>query len=142
MIETCRAVAFPWLCDQVGHLNTSKYVEMFDVAAHHLFNHIGAPAGGMGMLAWADVRHEIDYRNEVAVGGLVVIDSTVLQVGRTSLKARHLMRDAGRTREHAVMVAVTVCFDTAQRQAAPLPSEIAERARAMTALNANIEQEV
>lgn len=51
LVETYRGVAFPWLCDHTGQLNTSKYVEMFDVAGHHLFHIFGLPPANAPSMA-------------------------------------------------------------------------------------------
>lgn len=129
MMETFRGVAFPWLCDQMGHLTTSRYVEMFDVAAYHLVHRLGLghhPETGMGL---ADVRQEIDYRAEVPLGGLVLIRSGLLEVGRSSYRARHVMTDAAGEVEHATMVAVTVRFDLAARTSVQLPDGFAAVAK-------------
>lgn len=127
MVETFRGVGFPWLTDQMGHLTTSRYLEMFDVAAYHLAHRIGLghrPAEQVGL---ADVRHEIDYRAEVPLGGLVLIRSGVLKSGTSSFRARHVMTDADGETVHAVLEAVTVRFDLAARSATPLPAGFAER---------------
>lgn len=118
--ETYRGVVFPWLCDQMGHLTTSRYVEMFDVASYHFMHLIKAPPTDSEM-GFADVRQEIDYRDEVRAGALVLIKSALLRVGRTSFRARHVMSDPDENRVHAVMEAVTVRFDLKARQASPLP---------------------
>jgi acyl-CoA thioester hydrolase len=125
--ETFRGVAYPWLCDQMGHLNTAKYVEMFDVAGFHLLHLLGLPAADQDF-GWADVRQEIDYKAEVPLGALVVIRSGLLKAGGSSLRARHVMESADGGNTHAVMEVVTVRLDLHARRAAPLPREFRERA--------------
>lgn len=128
LVETYRGVVFPWLADQMGHLTTSRYVEMFDVASYHLFHRLNLghfPQLGVGL---ADVRHEIDYLAEVPVGGLVLIRSGVVGMKRTSIRARHIMSDVGGDLTHAVLEAVTVRFDLAARKSMPLDPGFAERA--------------
>ena len=122
MIETYRGVAFPWLCDQMGHLTTFRYVEMFDVASYHLMHALGdRPAAQIGELGWADVNHSIDYKAEVAVGGLLLIRSGVVRTGRSSIVTQHVMTDPDAEVEHAVLTATTVRFDLVARKSAPLP---------------------
>jgi acyl-CoA thioester hydrolase len=128
MIESYRGVAFAWMCDQMGHLTTSRYVEMFDVAAYHLADRLGLGLDSIARIGLADVRHEIDYRSEVPVGGLVMIRSGLLATGRSSYRARHIMTDATGSVEHAVMTAVTVRFDLAARKSIPLGRAVTEMA--------------
>jgi acyl-CoA thioesterase FadM len=108
----------------MGHLTTSRYVEMFDVAAYHFLHLIKAPATNTEF-GWADVRQEIDYCDEVRAGSLILIRSGLLKVGRTSLRTRHVMSDPDETRTHAVLEAVTIRFDLRARKAAALPEGFA-----------------
>jgi acyl-CoA thioesterase FadM len=128
MIETYRGVVSPWLADQMGHLTTSKYVEMFDVASYHLMHALGDRPATDRTMGWADVRHTIDYKAEVGVGALVLIRSGVLKTGRTSFSARHVMTDPDGEVLHAVLEAATVRFDLVARKASPLPEGFAGRA--------------
>ncbi|WP_156318091.1 thioesterase family protein [Blastomonas sp. AAP25] len=133
MIETHRAVAFPWLCDQMGHLTTFRYVEMFDVASYHLMHALGdRPAGQNAELGWADVNHTIDYKAEVAIGALLLIRSGVVRTGRNSIVTRHVMTDPDATIEHAILTATTVRFDLVARKSAPLPEAILAGCEALT----------
>lgn len=123
MIETYRGVAFPWLCDQMGHLTTFRYVEMFDVASYHLMHALGdrpTPHAGLG---WADVNHSIDYKAEVAIGALLLIRSGVVRTGRSSIVTQHVMTCPDGAVEHAVLTATTVRFDLVARKSAPLPDD-------------------
>jgi acyl-CoA thioesterase FadM len=131
LVETYRGVVFPWLADQMRHLTTSRYVEMFDVASYHLLHRLRFGYDPSANLGLADVRHEIDFKAEVAVGGLVLIRSGVISFGRSSFRARHVMTDADGAIVHAVMEAVTVHFDLAARKAIPLPPDFAARAAAV-----------
>ena len=124
-IETYRGVVFPWLADQMGHLTTSKYVEMFDVASYHLLYALGDRPDGGKALGWADVRQAVEYKAEVGIGALVLIRSGVIKTGRTSYTARHVMTGPDGATVHAVMEATTVRFDLIARKAVPLPEAFA-----------------
>ncbi|NIR31302.1 MAG: acyl-CoA thioesterase [Gammaproteobacteria bacterium] len=123
MIETFRGVAHPWLCDAFGHLNTRNYVGMFDDASFHLFSALGASP--IELLrehkGWADVKAELEFKDEVPLGHLVVVRTGVVKLGRTSLAYRHEMRGADDDRLHATMQTVTVHFDLKTRKSIPLP---------------------
>lgn len=132
MMETFRGVAFPWLCDQMGHLTTSRYVEMFDVASYHLMHALGdRPSAELDRMGWADVNHSIDYKAEVGIGALVLIRSGVLRTGRTSIVTTHVMTDPDGELIFAVLTATTVRFDLTSRKSAPLPELLLSHCKAL-----------
>ncbi|ESW82112.1 MULTISPECIES: acyl-CoA thioesterase [unclassified Mesorhizobium] len=113
-IETYVGVVHPWMCDAMGHLNVRHYVAMFDDASFQLLGRIAAP-NLTPTLGWADVRMEIDYAHETAVGTLVTIRSVVEKVGKSSLTYLHEMRGTLDDVLHARMRTVTVRFDLQAR---------------------------
>lgn len=125
-IDCGLTVVHPWLCDAMGHLTTRHYVAMFDDAAYHLFAAIGYdPSMGVSeSWGWADVRHEIDYKSEVASGALLRIRGRIAALGNRSLTAEYRMEDSVDGRLCATLVARTVCFDLAARKAMPVPDKI------------------
>ena len=109
MISVQKSVAHPWMCDVLGHLTTRFYVGMFDDAAYHflhsVFGWIGA-SDDQGKTAWVDVRHVIEYQNEVTAGELVSrhggVDvqhllpyGTVSEIRRAVTEAKELFGCAG-----------------------------------------------
>lgn len=133
-IETLRAVAQPWLCDAMGHMNVRFYAAFFDDASSHF---VGSLGGGVDQLApahlgWADVRHVVEFREEVRSGGLLTICSRVIKVGRTSLTFRHdLTGPTGNL--HATMEVVSVMFDLSKRATFALPDNIRRAAEQLLA---------
>jgi acyl-CoA thioester hydrolase len=130
MIETYRGVAFPWLCDQMGHLTTFRYVEMFDTASYHFGHMLGIEFEPGGDLGQADVRQEIDYKAEVPVGTLLLVRSGVVSLGRKSYRTGHVMTSVNGDTEFACLEAVTVFFDLKARKSAPFPKGFAAAATA------------
>ncbi len=124
-IETFRGVAHPWLCDVFGHLNTRHQMAMFDDAGFHFLHAIGPAAEAMraSRTGWADVRIEVDLVDEVPLGGLVVIRSELIKLGRTSITYRHSMHSADDDRVHSRVQMITVHFDLEARKAIALPAE-------------------
>lgn len=120
--ETYRGVAFPWLCDAMGHLATQHFMAMFDIASYQFLAMVGPPMSDLATQrkGWADVRHEVDYRREVRAGEVLTIRSSLVSVGNTSLRYRHTMvgEDQG---IRAVLEAVTVHFDLTSRAKCKLP---------------------
>jgi acyl-CoA thioester hydrolase len=135
-VECGLAVVHPWLCDEMGHLTTRHYLGMFDDAAYQLFAIIGydATAAKAEHWGWADVRHEIDYRSELAAGSVVRIHGRVTALGRSSITAQYDLTDRADGRLCAVLTAKTVCFDLAQRRSRPLPAGLRGAAAALFAI--------
>lgn len=91
-METLKAVAHPWLCDAMGHMNVQHYTAIFDDASAHFFGAIGAGVKPpLTELGWADVHHEVEFKDEVTSGDLLTVRSHVVKVGRASLTFRHVM---------------------------------------------------
>ena len=90
-METYRGVVYPWQCDHQGHLNSMQYVGMFDAAFWH---HVSAMGFTRAYLeehnrGFADVKDTLEYKTEVKVGALVVIESGLLRIGGKSITALH-----------------------------------------------------
>ncbi|WP_300318970.1 acyl-CoA thioesterase [Idiomarina sp.] len=123
VFTTFQGVIHPWLCDEMGHLNTRNYVGMFDDAMQHFMRCLGhnASEARKDNLGWADVRHEIDYVAEVPVGALVHIDCQVEKLGNKSIRYRQTMYLSDTGEVAAENVATSVLFDMKARKAVPLP---------------------
>jgi acyl-CoA thioester hydrolase len=136
-MECGLAVVHPWLCDAMGHLSTRHYLGMFDDAAYQLFALIGydAAAAEAEQWGWADVRHEIDYRSELAAGAVVRIDGRITAMGRSSITADYRLIDRSGDRVCALLTAKTVCFDLAARRSRPVPDAVREGAAARFTLD-------
>jgi acyl-CoA thioester hydrolase len=132
--ETARTVVYPWQCDLMGHLATQNYMRIFDDATYHLLARVGCLLSRMQStgLGWADVSHHIAYRKELLPGDLLVAMSSIVGLGRRSLKYRtRLLRSAGDCAECAVLTGVAVHFDLENRIAIDLPPELRARAQAL-----------
>ncbi len=126
IVETYRAMVYPWHCDHQGHMNTMHYVGMFDAA---FWQHLSAMGFTRAYLAanhtgFVDVKDTIEYKAEVPVGARIVIESGLLKVGRSSITALHVMRDSDTGETAATSEKITVYFDLAARQSAPLPDDM------------------
>ena len=125
LIETYRGVIYPWQCDHQGHLNTMQYVGVFDAAFWH---HVSAMGFTRAYLAgsnrgFVDVKDILEYKAEVVVGSLIVVESELLRIGGKSITARHCMRDAETGELAATSEKITVYFDLEARRAVSLPDE-------------------
>jgi len=129
MREVFSAIVHPWLLDSMGHLTTRYYMAIFDDASLSLL----ARATGWrntgedwSKVGWADVRHEIEYLQEVEGGSFVVVRAEVVRIGNKSIDTRYEMIKGGTV--VAKMSAKSVYFDLVARQGIAIPPEMRERA--------------
>lgn len=131
--DTFRGLVYPAQCDAMGHMNVQHYIAAFDQAMWHLVHEIGyrKPAGPNIGHGWADVRHVVEYRRELAAGMLYRVASSVEKVGRSSLVTRHRMFELDSGELAAECEMTSVYFDLAARVSAPLPQSLGDAARAL-----------
>ena len=129
-VETFRAVAYPWLCDSMGHMNTQHYCAVFDGATFHYLSRFAGPralkAIGRG---WVDAKQTLEYRHEILAGDLLIVRTAIIRVGRSSLHFHHAMHDVEDGGLRATSEHVVVHFDLVNRVSAALPVIVAQRAR-------------
>lgn len=120
---TYQGVVYPAQCDAMGHMNVQYYIAAFDQAFWHLIAAAGYSATWIAerQEGWADRRYEIDFRRELPVGSLFEVRSAVVKVGRTSLTTRHRLTNKTDDQLCAELIAVSVYFDLARREARTLP---------------------
>ncbi|WP_449433334.1 acyl-CoA thioesterase [Pseudomonas putida] len=125
MPTTFRGVVYPAHSDAMGHMTIQYYVAAFDQAFWHLVSEYGyAPEWRTSRQeGWADVRHEIDYKQELKVGDLYQVESSVTRVGGSSLTTRHVMLANDGT-PCAEMTMISVYFDLKLRTSKPIPDLI------------------
>ena len=131
-VETYRGVAYPWLCDAMGHMNTQFYSTLYDGAAFHFLAMI-APNAELAprRLGWADVRQTTEYKQEVRGGALLVITTQLVRLGSSSLTYLHEMRNVETGELHSSSELVTVLFNLDMRKASPLDARARARATAL-----------
>lgn len=71
----------------MGHMNVRFYAGLFDDASSQF---VGTLRGGVAhlsaaQLGWADVRHVVEFLEEVRSGGLLTVSTRVVKIGRSSL---------------------------------------------------------
>lgn len=132
-LRTYQGVVYPAQCDAMGHMNVQHYVAAFDQALWHLMAACGYSPSWISERreGWADVRYEIDFRGETAVGSLFVVDSNVRHVGTKSLRSWHRLSTPEGTR--AELLATSVYFDLDFRQAKEIPDIVRQGAEAFAA---------
>ncbi|MBZ9772263.1 acyl-CoA thioesterase [Mesorhizobium sp. CO1-1-8] len=126
-----RSIVHPWLCDIMGHLTTRHYMGMFDDANLLLLHEAtGWQAGGEGWadMGWADVRNELEYKDELPAGTFIEITGGLKRIGTSSLEIFLEMRRMDRKSLAATMLAKIVFFDLSRRKSRPLSEEMRDRA--------------
>ena len=124
-------VCHPWHCDVMGHMTTRHYVAMFDDASYHclyrLFGWTGKDAQTSN-LGFADVKHTIDYLDEVHEGDLIEIRGHLIKIGGKSVTVKYEMRRSSDQAVLATLESISVLFDTKARSAVTIPDEFRSRA--------------
>jgi acyl-CoA thioester hydrolase len=125
-----QAVAHPWLCDIFGHMTTRFYMAIFDDSSycfvHHLFGWNGARDGDLG---WIDVKHTIEYKNEVKAGDLLEVRARLLKVGGKSMTVSYEMIKLASGEIAATLESVMVLFDLNKRRATTIPDDLRNKAQ-------------
>jgi acyl-CoA thioester hydrolase len=122
-------------CDDMGHLTVSEYYGCFGSASWSLLAAVGYDKAVMSArgIGFADVKHVLEFKHELAKGDRFAVFSDIVGVGRTSLKLVHyLVREPDR-QLCAELNVVTVQFDLNQRSSMPLETIIRETAEARLA---------
>ena len=113
-------------CDPNGHLNTAQYTAYFDRASWLFLELLGVrdDHGKDATLGWADVRVVTEYKQEVRVGDVVRVTSSLVRVGKTSITLRHEMHRVPGDDLCATYESVTVRFDLNARRAVSVPERL------------------
>jgi len=132
---TYRGAVYPWQCDHVGHMNIMWYVGKFDEANWNLFARLGLTPSylresGRGMAA---VQQNISYRRELLAGDIVEIKSALLEIGDTSIRFMHEMRNAETGEVVAACEITGVHTDRQARKSTPFADAIRRTAARLLA---------
>jgi acyl-CoA thioester hydrolase len=126
-----KGVAHPWQCDVLGHMTTRFYVAMFDDACYHFLYSVFGWSGSQdskGRLAWADVRHVINYQAEVAAGDLLQVRACLTRIGGKSISVLYEMENLTRGEIAATQESTSVLFDLKKRKSAAMSDELRQKA--------------
>ena len=134
-VETYRGTVFPWECDANGHMNVRFYVGKFDEGTWQFMAQIGASRAELarrhcGPMA---VSQNIAYKRELVPGDTIVVHTSIVSLGRSSCRFRHVMTDIASGAVAAEMEIVGVFVDLASRKAAPVWPELRAKAEALLA---------
>lgn len=133
VFRTYQGIVYPAQCDAMGHMTVQYYVAAFDQAMWNLVYALGwRPSLPPPRTGFADVRHVIDYRIELAAGAPLSVDSVPLRCGRSSLVTSHRMYDVATGGVAAEMEMTSVHFDLVDRVAIPLPDAFRQAISART----------
>lgn len=129
MFEAYRGVVHPWLCDIMQHMTTRHYVAMFDDASYHLGHECGIEINPeTSDFGFVDVKHTIEYIDELKAGDLIVIKCAIVKIGNSSYVSKYEMYNLKGMTLSATMEAVTVYFDLKARKSSPLTKDFHAKA--------------
>jgi acyl-CoA thioester hydrolase len=134
-IENYRGTVFPWECDANGHMNVRFYVGKFDEGTWQFMAQIGALRDELkrrncGPMA---VSQNIAYKRELVPGDTVVVTTSVVALGKSSCRFRHVMTETASGAVAAEMELVGVFVDLATRKPMPVWPELRAKAEALLA---------
>jgi acyl-CoA thioester hydrolase len=122
-----KAVCHPWMCDVMGHMTTRHYMAVFDDASYHFlsrtFSWSGSDAAEKN-LGWVDVKHTLEYLDEVRSGQLLEVSGELIKIGKKSIVVRYQMREVSSQNVVATLDGVSVLFNTQNREAIVIPDEM------------------
>ncbi len=129
MIDTYRGSVFASDCDASGHMHVKNYVAKFEESTCQLIGSVGFTNKYLreNNKSVVSVEHHIKYINELLPMDLIVIQSRILELSRSSFKFFHRMINSQNQKVAAEMVIVAVQLDMTTRKSSKIPSEIANR---------------
>jgi acyl-CoA thioester hydrolase len=77
----------------------------------------------------AGVQQNINYKKELLPGDLILVKSSLVEMGERSLKMRHEMQHVESGEVCAVCELTAVCIDPKTRKPRTFPAEIAAKAK-------------
>ena len=121
-----RTVPVSWT-DYNGHMNESRYGQVFSDASEVVLRVIGTPPDATNDtgLTWFTVESRTSYRHETMAGERIVVDSRVVEGGGKKLRLAHEMRRFADDTLLAEGEQLLVHVDLATRRSAPPPEAVA-----------------
>jgi acyl-CoA thioester hydrolase len=125
-----KGVCHPWQCDVMGHLTTRYYMALFDDASYHFLHSVldwQSDAVEQQQLGWVDVKHVIEYQDEVAAGVLLKVNAKLVKVGGKSITVRYEMFNINKNTLVATLESTCVHFDTKARKAIHIDDQMRDK---------------
>jgi len=129
MIDTYRGSVFASDCDEVGIMHVKNYVGKFEEATCQLIGSVGFTPQYLrdNEMSVVSVEHHVKYINELLPKDLIVINSQILELNRSSIKFFHRMINVHTKKVAAEMVIVAVQIDKVHRKSSKIPDAIANK---------------
>jgi len=103
--------------DLIGHLNNTSYATYAETARIHFFRDTKV---NLSKMILANI--SIDFRYQAKYHQPMVVESSILKIGNTSIKLYQKMLSADTMA--AEVTSVVVCFDYTNNQPIPVPDEM------------------
>jgi acyl-CoA thioester hydrolase len=130
---TYRGVVYPWQLDQHGRMHVHAQLARFDEASCHLLALLGLGPRSLSEAGQCFVALEqrVSYAKKVGSATAVHIDTELLELGASTLRYRHTLRDSETRRSLAEMERLVALVTQDQRRPAALPHVVARRAQVL-----------
>lgn len=131
--DTARDVVEPWEADPWGRAALPAYIHRFSAANSHTLAAFGMTPSYQReqRRGFSTFEFQLTTTGALRPGTPVVVRSGLLRVGSSSLHLFHVMCDARTGAEVAALHQLGVHLDLDARRPAPLPSALADKARAL-----------
>ncbi len=131
--DSARDTIKPWEAGGSAPMALAGYIHRFSASNSHVLAEFGLTPGYMREQhrGFSTFEFQFGATRALEPGTLVVVRSGLLHVGTSSLRLFHVMSDARTGDELATLHQAGVHLDHDARRPAPLPPELADRARAL-----------
>lgn len=134
-IETHRATVTAGQCDHLGHMNMQFYFAVLNEGGNAMISRMGLSPHLIKQrrIAFAVVRMETDFLQELREGDPIVMDSAVESVTEKSVTLWHRLKTADGGREAMVTKCTLLMLDLDRRKAVAIPPDIRAKTEALIA---------
>src|SRR5215510_4693936 len=125
-IETYRSTVRPTDCDDLGHMNVQHYFAAVSNGMFVMMSRLGLTPEEIQrrQMSFAVVHAETDFHHELRSGDVMVLQSTVLELGHKSATFQHRLRNLSTNSVAMTTDFKCVLLDLSRREAIPIPDDI------------------
>ena len=125
-VETFRATVAPTECDHLGHMNVQYYFRAVSDGMFGVMVRLGLTPEAIHRrrMSFAVVQAQSEFHHELHAGDVIVLESTLLRLGKKSATFHHRLRNTAT--EELVMSAKFKCvlLDLDKRRSIAVPDDI------------------
>jgi len=130
---TYRGFVYPWQLDRHGRMHLHTHAARFDEASWHLLALLGLGPRRLSehKQAFVALEQRVSYTRDVGAPAALHIDSELLEIGASTLRYRHMLRDSETRATLSTMERLIALIGLEERQPISLPSVLTRRAQVL-----------